>query len=336
MQGQRAVHHSWKSDSRYVCSKEKPGPRSLCFQAMKRSNSAHFSKAVSSLLKYLIERYCLTVGKAANPWKFRAEVKSLPLAGWPGCIGVFTVKPEQACGDARYLVSQLAVILKDQKKKWSQESLTNHPFVCPKTWVPSSQCWALLCLCSCCFSARRQKPSALEHSLLWKYFSSYVCSKTVSATMTLKVSYLKKKKKLKKWKCLLKQNPLQCPVDDALLWLGGLNPSVCPFSFWAVRLLATCVLFLFLSLPPYWWGWSSLLVSVWLSYQKSHCAAREPGPGVFHCPMLCEKVKEATNLIWLLFSTCCSFSKKRRGFPDPPEWCPSHWRMAAPGLLVEN
>lgn len=116
MQGQRAVHHSWKSDSRYVCSKEKPGPRSLCFQAMKRSNSAHFSKAVSSLLKYLIERYCLTVGKTANPWKRRAEVKSLPLAGWPGCIGVFTVKPEQACGDARYLVSQLAVILKDQKK----------------------------------------------------------------------------------------------------------------------------------------------------------------------------------------------------------------------------
>lgn len=193
MQGQRAVHHSWKSDSRYVCSKEKPGPQSLCFQAMKRSNSAHFSKAVSSLLKYLIERYCLTVGKTANPSKLRAEVKSLPLAGWPGCIGVFTVKPEQACGDARYLVSQLAVILKDQKKKWSQESLTNHPFVCPKTWVPSSQCWALLCLCSCCFSARRQKPSALEHSLLWKYFSSYVCSKTVSATMTLKVSYLKKK-----------------------------------------------------------------------------------------------------------------------------------------------
>lgn len=127
-----------------------------------------------------------------------------------------------------------------KKKKSSQESLTNHPFVCPKTWVPSSQCWALLCLCSCCFSARRQKPSALEHGLLWKYLSSYVCSKTVSATMTLKVFHLKKKKKVfwKKILCSALGMMLCCGWGDwiplfapSLFGLCGSWPPVCSSSF---------------------------------------------------------------------------------------------------------
>lgn len=175
--------------------------------------------------------------------------------------------------------------------------------------MPSSQCWALLCLCSCCFSARRQKPSALEHGLLWKYLSSYVCSKTVSATMTLKVFHLKKKKSL------LKENTLQCPGDDALLWLGGLNPVVCPFSFWAMWQLATCVLFLFLSLPLYWWGWcpfGSLRKATVL--QENLALASSTAP--------CFVKRSKRQLIWFSYYSALAApsARKRRGFPDPPEW----------------
>lgn len=112
---ERAVHHSWKLDRRYlvtwVCSKEKPRPWSLYSQAMKKSSSVHFLKAFTSLLKYLIERYCLTV----ESWSKDTAPAWLTWVHWGS--GVLTVKAEWACGDARYLVSQITVLLRDPKKK---------------------------------------------------------------------------------------------------------------------------------------------------------------------------------------------------------------------------
>lgn len=80
---------------------------------MKKSSSVHFLKAFTSLLKYLIERYCLTV----ESWSKDTAPAWLTWVHW--CSGVLTVKAEWACGDARYLVSQITVLLRDPKKKKS-------------------------------------------------------------------------------------------------------------------------------------------------------------------------------------------------------------------------
>lgn len=72
---------------------------------------------------------------------------------------------------------------------------------------------------------------------------------------------------------------------------------------------------------------SLLLVSVCLSHQKKPPCCKKPGPGVFPSPGLglCMwgKAKQATNLIWFLFSTRNSFSKKRSGEASGRDlvWC---------------
>lgn len=83
-------------------------------------------------------------------------------------------------------------------------------------------------------------------------------------------------------------------------------------------LLATCMLFLFLFLPHNSQGRRCWCPFGFLS-EKPLCCKR-PGPGVFRCPALCEKVKQATNLILLLFSTRRSFSKKGRGGRHVDGW----------------
>lgn len=87
-----------------------------------------------------------------------------------------------------------------------------------------------------------------------------------------------------------------------------------------VWLLATCTLFLFLSLlllPPITHKLPVACVRLSLLSKKA-TVLQETWPRIFPIPVLggCVlggKVKQATNLIWFLFSTCNSFNKKRRG-----------------------
>lgn len=132
----------------------------------------------------------------------------------------------------------------------------------------------------------------------------------------------------KKKKSLLKENTLQCPGDDALLWLGGLNPVVCPFSFWAMWQLATCVLFLFLSLPLYWWGWcpfGSLRKATVL--QENLALASSTAP--------CFVKRSKRQLIWFSYYSALAApsARKRRGGSQTLQ---SDDPYAAAGLLVEN
>lgn len=68
-----------------------------------------------------------------------------------------------------------------------------------------------------------------------------------------------------------------------------------------------------------------------LASEKPRCC-KGPGLGTFLSPVLIEKVKQATNLIWSPFSTHSSSCKERRGWaggrPMDPVWC-----CSKPGAL---